>query len=112
MNKLSKAAVLLEKLFWVFLFINPFLDIINGLYINLIMGVGIYASSFFTALNNGLVSAVISFLRTLVFQVAAILVLPGLFGLDGVWWAIVAAEALGAAAAAMFLIRMKKHYGY
>ncbi|MFR1168119.1 MAG: hypothetical protein ACLSDQ_11385 [Adlercreutzia equolifaciens] len=51
----------------------------------LFMGFAMYASAFFTALNNGLVSALISFLRTLVFQVAAVIVLPMLFGIDGIW---------------------------
>jgi len=78
----------------------------------LAMWLGIYGSSFFTALNNGLVSAILSVLRTLVFQAAAILILPMLWGLDGVWLAIVAAEALGALATAAFLLKMKKRYGY
>ena len=78
----------------------------------LIMGFSIFASSFFTALNNGPVSAAISFLRTLLFQVIAILVLPRLFGLDGIWLSIVAAEALGMAVSFFFLIRMRPRYRY
>lgn len=78
----------------------------------LVMGFTIFSSSFFTALNNGPVSAAISFLRTLLFQVLAILVLPHFFGLDGVWLAIVTAEVMGLFVAIFFLIRMKKHYGY
>ena len=58
----------------------------------LLSGFNIYGSSFFTALNNGVVSAVISFLRTVVFEVAAVLILPLFFGLDGVWCAITVAE--------------------
>lgn len=58
----------------------------------LLCGFNIYGSSFFTALNNGVVSAAISFLRTVVFEVAAILILPLFFGLDGVWCAITVAE--------------------
>ena len=58
----------------------------------LFAGFNIFASSFFTALNNGMVSAAISFLRTVVFEVAAVLILPLFFGLDGVWCAITVAE--------------------
>lgn len=58
----------------------------------LLCGFNIYGSSFFTALNNGMVSAAISFLRTVVFEVAAVLILPLFFGLDGVWCAITVAE--------------------
>ena len=61
----------------------------------LMMGVNIWSSAFFTALNNGVVSAAISFLRTLLFQTAAILLLPLLFGMKGIWLAIVAAELPG-----------------
>lgn len=78
----------------------------------LAMWLGIYGSSFFTALNNGLVSAILSVLRTLVFQAAAILILPMLWGLEGVWLAIVAAEVLGALTTAAFLFKLKKRYGY
>ena len=58
----------------------------------LLSGFNIYGSSFFTALNNGVVSAAISFLRTVVFEVAAVLILPLFFGVDGVWCAITVAE--------------------
>ena len=58
----------------------------------LLCGFNIFGSAFFTALNNGIVSAVISFLRTLVFQVTAILVLPHLLGMNGIWLSVVAAE--------------------
>ena len=60
----------------------------------LIMGFNIYASSFFTALGDGVTSALIAFLRTLVFQVAAILILPAILGIDGIWLAVTAAELL------------------
>ena len=60
----------------------------------LISGFNIFASSFFTALNNGVVSAIISFLRTLVFQVAAILILPLIWELNGIWLAVVVAVIL------------------
>ena len=60
----------------------------------LIMGFNVYASSFFTALGDGVTSALIAFLRTLVFQVAAILILPAILGIDGIWLAVTAAELL------------------
>ena len=78
----------------------------------LFSGFGIFGSSFFTALNDGLTSAVISFLRTLVFQIAAVLVLPLIWGVDGIWIAMVAAEVLAMATAFVFLAAKKKKYGY
>ena len=78
----------------------------------IISGFNIFASSFFTALNNGLVSAVISFLRTLVFQVAAIIILPLLFGLNGIWFAVVIAELLALIVSIVFLICNRKKYKY
>lgn len=78
----------------------------------LFMGYAIYGSGFFTALNDGLTSALISFLRTLVFQVAAVLLLPELWGLDGVWISIVAAEFMAVVFSAIFLIAKRKKYHY
>ncbi len=78
----------------------------------LVSGFNIYGSAFFTALNNGLVSAVISFLRTLVFQMAAVLILPGLLGLNGIWLAILVAELLALGVTLQFFIRKKKVYHY
>ena len=79
----------------------------------LLMGFNIFASSFFTALSNGPVSAAISFLRTLVFQVAAIFILPMLLpGADGVWLSVVAAEALALAVSALFFVKLKGRYQY
>lgn len=78
----------------------------------LFAGIAIFGSGFFTALNNGLVSALISFLRTLVFQIAAIIVLPLLWGTDGIWISVVAAEASAAAVTAVFIIGMKRKYKY
>lgn len=78
----------------------------------LFSGVAIYGSGFFTALNNGLVSALISFLRTLVFQITAILILPVIWGTDGIWVSIVVAELMAAAVTAAFLIGMRKKYHY
>ncbi len=78
----------------------------------LFSGFPILGSSFFTALSDGLTSALISFLRTLVFQVAAILVLPVFFKLTGVWVSVVAAEFLAMIATIIFLAAKKKKYGY
>ncbi|MBR5708362.1 MAG: MATE family efflux transporter [Oscillospiraceae bacterium] len=75
-------------------------------------GFGIFASAFFTALNNGLVSGVLSGLRTIVFQVAAILLLPLAFGLDGIWFSVVAAEAAAMLASVFALILFKRRYQY
>ena len=78
----------------------------------LFAGIGIYGSSFFTALNNGLISAIIAFMRTLVFQIASVLILPIFLGMDGIWLSIAAAELLAAAVAVFFLIIRKKKYHY
>ena len=79
----------------------------------ILAGVKIFASSFFTALNNGGVSAAISFMRTLVFQIVSVLVLPLFFGLDGIWYSITVAEILAFCVSLLFLIinRRKYHYG-
>lgn len=78
----------------------------------LFAGIGIYGSSFFTALNNGLVSAVISALRTLVFQIAAVFVLPLFWKTDGVWASIVVAEVLSSVLSASLLAALRNKYGY
>lgn len=78
----------------------------------LFSGFAIFGSSFFTALNNGPVSAAISFLRTLVFQLGAVLLLPLLWGINGIWASTVAAEVMAAAVTAVFLWGMRKRYGY
>ncbi len=78
----------------------------------LFAGLAIYGSSFFTALGNGLVSALISFLRTLVFQMAAVLLLPLIWGIDGIWVSIVAAELMAAVVTILFLVGMKGKYHY
>ena len=78
----------------------------------LVTGFNIFGSSFFTALNNGGVSAIISFLRTLVFQISAVLILPLIFGLDGIWLAIIVAEVLSSAVTVLFLILKRKQYNY
>ena len=79
----------------------------------LLSGFNIFGSGFFTALSNGPVSAAISFLRTLVFQTAAILLLPMVLpGADGIWLAIVAAELLALAVTAAFFVSRRKQYHY
>ncbi len=76
------------------------------------MGYAIYASGFFTALNDGVTSAIISFLRTLVFQVAAVLLLPLIWEIDGVWISIVVAELMAVIFSGIFLIAKRKKYNY
>lgn len=76
------------------------------------MGFAIYGSGFFTALNDGLTSAIISFLRTLVFQVAAVLLLPLIWGIEGVWWSIVVAEMMAVIFSALFIVIKRKKYNY
>lgn len=78
----------------------------------LINGFNIYGSSFFTALNNGLISAAISFLRTLVFQLAAVLLLPLLLGISGIWSAVAVAELLTLGLTVTFFVRNRKKYHY
>lgn len=78
----------------------------------LISGFNIFISSFFTALNNGAISAAVSFLRTLVFQMLAVLILPNLFGVDGVWWSIAAAEIPAFAVSLAFLFGKREKYHY
>ena len=78
----------------------------------LFMGFAIFSSAFFTALNDGLTSALISFLRTLVFQIAAVLILPLIWGIDGVWISIVVAEIMAVIFSAIFLVIKKKKYHY
>lgn len=78
----------------------------------LLCGFNIFGSAFFTALNNGLVSALISFLRTLVLQTAAILILPSIWGINGIWLAIVAAEGLTILVTVTLLIKNRKIYHY
>lgn len=78
----------------------------------IICGINIFASSFFTALNNGGVSAVISFLRTLVFQIIAVLVLPLILGLDGIWLSILLAEIMALIVAITCFVVFRKKYNY
>lgn len=78
----------------------------------LFAGFSIFGSSFFTALNNGLVSAVISFMRTLLFQTVSVLIFPVLLGVDGIWFSTVAAEAMAAAVTAFLLKIQRTRYHY
>ncbi len=78
----------------------------------LFAGFAIFGSSFFTALGDGLTSALISFLRTLLFQSSAVLLLPLLWGVDGIWGSTVAAEILAAAVTVLFLLGKRKKHGY
>ena len=78
----------------------------------LMAGFNIFTSSFFTALNNGVISAAISFLRTLVFQTLCVLLLPLLFGLDGIWWAMTVAEVFALGLSILFLATQRERYHY
>ena len=78
----------------------------------LISELNIFASSFFTALNNGFVSAAISFLRMFLFQIFMILLLPVIIGINGIWIAVTAAEALALVVSVIFVIINRKKYGY
>ncbi len=78
----------------------------------LFMGFAIFASSFFTALSDGLTSALISFLRTMVFQVAAVILLPMKWGVDGIWVSIIVAELMAVLTSVFFLILKQKKYNY
>ena len=78
----------------------------------LLAGFNIFASSFFTALNNGAVSAAISFLRTLIFQTSSVLILPLILGVDGLWGANVAAEIFAFVISLAFLVANRKRYHY
>lgn len=78
----------------------------------IISGINIFASAFFTALNNGLVSAVISFMRTLVFQITFIFILPELLGLNGIWLAVVGAEICSLIISVSFFVANRKKYKY
>lgn len=78
----------------------------------LLAGFNIFTSSFFTALNNGAVSAAISFMRTLIFQTSSVLILPLFLGVDGIWWAITVAEFFAFILSLIFLFAKRKKYNY
>lgn len=81
-------------------------------FVFLFAGISIFGSSFFTSLNNGLVSALISFLRTLVFQIAAVLIIPIFLGINGIWLSIVAAEIMSVIITLIFIFKLKEKYHY
>ena len=81
-------------------------------FVFLFAGMGIYGSSFFTALNNGFISALISFLRVVVFQVIAVLVFPLIWQTDGIWMSVVFAEFAALIVTIICLVVKKKRYGY
>ena len=70
------------------------------------------STGFFTALNDGLTSAIISFLRTLVFQIAAVMLLPLIWDIDGIWWSVVVAEVMAVLVGIIFLLAKRKKYQY
>jgi len=78
----------------------------------LFSGMAIFGSSFFTALNNGLISALISFLRTIVFEVSGVLLIPIILGIDGIWISIVVANGLAAVVTVLFMLANRKKYHY
>ena len=78
----------------------------------LINGFNIFGSAFFTSLNNGIISAIISFLRTLVFQIVSVIILPIIFGIKGIWFAVIVAEMFTLCFTAAFLIKQRHNYHY
>jgi len=78
----------------------------------ILVGGNLFASSFFTALNNGPVSAVISFMRTLVFELLSVIVLPIIFGVNGIWGAVAVAEVATCILSWSFLFAKNKKYHY
>ena len=78
----------------------------------LLVGFNFYASSLFTALNNGIVSAIISTVRTLVFETSAVFILPAIFGVDGIWFSIICAEVLSLSLSIAMLYKHKERYHY
>ncbi len=78
----------------------------------LLMGIGMYASALFTALNNGLISALLSFLRALVFETSMVIILPIFFGADAIWYATPVAEVLSFIIGVIFILALGRRYGY
>ncbi len=75
-------------------------------------GINIFSSALFTALNNGLISAAVACLRSLVFQAACVLILPQFFGVSGIWWSMTLAEVLALLVNMVILAKEQKRYGY
>lgn len=78
----------------------------------IVMGLNIYTSAFFTALGNGLISAIVSAFRTLVCQISTVYILPLIWEVDGIWFSILAAELLALALGVFFLVKYRKKYEY
>ena len=78
----------------------------------LFSGMAIFGPAFFTALSDGLTSAVIAFARTLLFQIGAVLLFPLIWGLDGIWWSVVAADLVATLVSVIFMIAKRKRFGY
>ena len=78
----------------------------------MLSGFNIWGSGFFTALGDGLISAILAFLRTLVFQIIVVLFLPLILGLDGIWLSVVIAEVLALIVTLFFFIKKKDKYHY
>ena len=78
----------------------------------LFCGFSIFGSAFFTALGDGLTSAIISFLRTLIFESASVMILPLLFGLNGIWCAIIVAECMSVLVTCLFFVAKRREYHY
>lgn len=96
----SQLAALTHRAFWLYSF--AFIP----------MGFAMFASGFFTALNDGVTSAILSFLRTLVFQVSAVFLLPLIMGIDGIWLSVFVAELLALIVSTVFLLAKQKRFGY
>ncbi len=78
----------------------------------LFIGFNIYGSAFFTALNNGLISAIIAFSRMLVFETLSVLILPMILGINGIWFAVVIADILALVVTTTFLVKFRHRYHY
>ena len=78
----------------------------------LLVGFNFYASSFFTALNNGVISAIVATTRALVFETSAVFILPALFGADMIWLSVCCAEIMALIVSVVFLSRNQKIYHY
>ncbi len=78
----------------------------------LFCGIGIFGSALFTAMNNGLISALISFIRTVILQAAFVFILPLFWKIDGIWWSAVFAEGIAASLSIIFIIAYRKKYQY
>ena len=102
----------------IFVSYDPALKALTGRAIRIYMisfmicGINMFVSAWFTALNNGIVSAVAAFTRTIVFEMGSVFLLPALFGLDGVWFAVDVADILALVLSTALLLGFRKRYGY